>query len=133
LIGLVGLLILFFATMPMARRRHLWLARRRGRIDAAGFEREMAVVGVTATTARFLWKDLAAFYHPPLKPLPDDRLEAMILVDRPEIEAMVMRFWTAMRGSDPHPAVSPLGPDPSVAELGRYLDLLAGWSLRGAA
>ncbi len=93
----------------------------------------MASVGVTPTTSRFLWKELGAFYHSPLKPTPADRLEGMIWIDRPEIDGLVSRFWSAMRGGDPLPQVSPLGPDPSVAELGRYLDLMAGWSVRGTA
>lgn len=131
--GLVGLFVLFFATMPMARRQHYRLAQKRRRIDAAGFERSMAAVGVTATTARFLWKDLAVFYHKPLRPMPDDRLESQIWIDRPEVEGIVLRFWSAMRGQDLRPVSVPLGPDPSVAELGRHCDLMAGWSLRGSA
>jgi hypothetical protein len=38
-----------------------------------------------------------------------------------------------MRGGDPLPAFSPLNPDPTVAELGRHLDLMAGWTVRSAA
>ncbi len=129
----MGLLVLFFATMPMARRHHYRLASKRRRIDAAGFERAMAAVGVTATTSRFLWRDLGAFYHAPLKPMPDDRLESLIWIDRPEVEAIVLRFWAAMRGHDLRPVSVPLGPDPSVAELGRHCDLMAGWALRGTA
>ena len=93
----------------------------------------MAVAGVTSTTARFLWQDLKAFYHAPLRPAPNDRLESLIWIDRPEVEGIVIRFWSAMRGRDPFPLVSPLAPDPSVAELGRHLDLMAGWSVRGSA
>lgn len=119
--------------MPMARRHHYRLARKRRRIDAAGFERLMAAVGVTATTSRFLWQDLKAFYHAPLRPMPDDRLESQIWIDRPEVEAIVLRFWSAMRGLDLRPVSVPLGPDPTVAELGRHCDLMAGWSLRGTA
>jgi hypothetical protein len=125
--------VLFFATMPMSRRRHLSLARKRGRIEFDRFERAMARSFVSPTTIRFLWRELAPFYHPPLKPLPGDKLESQILVDRPEIEGLVIHFWRSMRGSDPLPAFSPLGPDPSVAELGRHLDLMAGWTIRSAA
>lgn len=88
----------------------------------------MAEAGVSRTTARFLWSDLAAFYHAPLKPRPGDRLESMIVVDRPEIEGIVTRFWGAMRGSDIRPAGTPLPLDPSVADLGRHCDRIAGWA-----
>ena len=125
--------MLFFATMPMARRHHYRLAQKRRRIDAKGFEQAMVAAGVTTTTSRFLWQDLAAFYHYPLKPMPGDRLESLVWIDRPEVEAIVLRFWSAMRGHDLRPVSVPLGPDPSVAELGRHCDLMAGWSLRGTA
>ena len=65
--------------------------------------------------------------------MPDDRLESMIVVDRPEIEGLIIHFWRSMRGGDPLPAFSPLGPDPTVAELGRHLDLMAGWTIRSMA
>ena len=52
---------------------------------------------------------------------------------RPEIESLVIHFWRSMRGQDPLPAFSALGPDPTVAELGRHLDLMAGWTIRSAA
>ena len=93
----------------------------------------MAAAGVSATTSRYLWKELRAFYYHPLVPMPDDRLESVIAVDRPEIEGLVSRFWMAMRGTDLRPGGSLLGPDPSVAELGRHCDLLAGWSVQGSA
>ena len=54
------------------------------------------------------------------------------MVDRPEIEGLVTRFWIAMRGGDARPSGTLLGPDPSVAEVGRHCDLLAGWT-RGSA
>ena len=133
MIGLVGLLLLFFVTMPMSRRRHHRLATRRRPIDAEGFERAMLAAGVTPTTSRFLWRELMPLYHRPLAPTPDDRLESLVWVDRPEIDGLVTRFWQAMRGQDARPAVTPLGPDPSVAELGRHCDLMAGWSIRGSA
>lgn len=133
LVGAIGLVALFIATMPFPRIRHYRLARRRRRIEAADFERLMAKAGVTATTTRFLWRELAPHYHEPLRPIPADRLESQIFVDRPEIEGLILHFWRSMRGSDPFPAFSPLGPDPSVAELGRHLDLMAGWTIRSAA
>jgi hypothetical protein len=129
----VGLLVLFFVTMPMSRRRHSRLAKKRGRIEVERFERAMARAFVSPTTTRFLWRELAAYYHAPLKPLPDDRLESQILIDRPEIEGLIIHFWRSMRGGDPLPAFSPLNPDPTVAELGRHLDLMAGWTVRSAA
>ncbi len=127
------MLALFFATMPIASRRQSRLARKRRPIDAAGFEQAMLGSGVTPTTARFLWAGLKPFYLPPLTPMADDRLESVIVIDRPEIDGLVTRFWIAMRGHDKRPAVAPLEADPSVAELGRYCDLLAGWSIRGSA
>ena len=130
---MLGLLGLFFATMPFARRRHLALARKRRAIGEGEFVSMMAFAGVSGTTARWLWKELGAFYHAPLRPLPTDRLESAIAVDRPEIEGIVVRFWSAMRGQDVRPRTSPLPPDPTVAELGRHCDLLAGWSVRGSA
>jgi hypothetical protein len=126
-------MILFFATMPMSRRRHHRLARKRGRVEADRFERAMARAFVSPTTTRFLWRELSAYYHAPLKPLPDDRLESQILIDRPEIEGLIIHFWRSMRGADPLPAFSPLSPDPTVAELGRHLDRMAGWTVRSAA
>ena len=93
----------------------------------------MLAAGVTPTTSRFLWRELQPLYHPPLAPMPDDRLESLVWVDRPEIDGLVTRFWQAMRGQDSRPAVAPLNPDPSVAELGRHCDLMAGWSIRGSA
>lgn len=93
----------------------------------------MAAAGVSATTARFLWDELKPFYHHPLKPMPDDRLESMIAVDRPEIEALISRFWAAMRGTDLRASGGPVGIDPSVAELGRHCDRMAGWSPRRSA
>ncbi len=119
--------------MPLARRRHLALARRRRTIGESEFVSMMAFAGVSGTTARFLWKELKAFYHAPLKPLPTDKLDSQIAIDRPELDGMVMRFWAAMRGGDAQPRTSPLGPDPTVADLGRHCDLLAGWSVRGRA
>jgi len=129
----LGLLGLFFLTMPLTPRRHVSLARKRRSIGDAEFVTMMAFAGVSGTTARFLWKELGAFYHPPLKPLPTDRLESVIAVDRPEIEGIVVRFWSSMRGQDVRPATSRLADDPTVAELGRHCDLLAGWSVRGSA
>jgi hypothetical protein len=126
-------MLLFFITMPMSRRRHMRLARKRGRVEADRFERAMARAFVSSTTIRFLWRELAAYYHAPLKPLPDDRLESQILSDRPEIEGLIIHFWRSMRGSDPLPDFSPLKLDPTVAELGRHLDLMAGWTIRSAA
>jgi hypothetical protein len=133
LIGAIALIALFLATMPFPRVRHHRLARRRRRIEAAEFERLMAKAGVSATTTRFLWRELGAHYHAPLRPMPSDRLESQIFVDRPEIEGLILHFWRSMRGSDPFPAFSALGPDPTVAELGRHLDLMAGWTIRSAA
>lgn len=130
---MLGLLGLFFLTMPIARPRQLRLSRRRRSIDAAEFERLMAAGGVSGTTARFLWTELRAFYFAPLTPMPSDRPESLIFVDRTEIEGLVTRFWMAMRGGDARPAGTPLGADPSIAEIGRHCDLLAGWSVRGSA
>jgi hypothetical protein len=133
LLGFIGLLAFFLLTMPNARRSHGWLARRRGRVEWPRFEKAMLGSGVTQPTAKFLWQELAAFYHWPLRPLPKDRLESRIGIDRPEIEALVTRFWSAMRGGDPLPRIEPVRIDPSVADLGRHLDLMAGWSVRGQA
>ena len=133
LIGAIALIALFLATMPFPRLRHHRLAQRRRRIDAAEFERLMAAAGVSQTTTRFLWRELAPHYHLPLRPIPSDRLESQILIDRPEIEGLILHFWRSMRGGDPLPAFSPLAPDPTVAELGRHLDLMAGWTIRSAA
>ncbi|MCY7338808.1 MAG: hypothetical protein LH465_02460 [Sphingomonas bacterium] len=130
---MLALLGLFFATMPIARARQQRLARTRRSIDGAEFERLMLRAAVSPTTARFLWQELRAFYHHPLTPLPDDRLESLIAVDRPEIDGLVTRFWGAMRGSDLRSVGAPLNGDPSVAELGRHLDLLVGWSAMGSA
>jgi hypothetical protein len=133
LIGAIALIALFLATMPFPRVRHHRLARRRRRVEAAEFEGLMAKAGVSATTTRFLWRELGVHYHAPLRPMPSDRLESQIFVDRPEIEGLILHFWRSMRGSDPFPAFSALGPDPTVAELGRHLDLMAGWTIRSAA
>ncbi len=130
---MLGLIAAFFLTMPLPARRHLALAKRRRPIGEDEFATMMAFKGVSNTTARFLWSQLATFYHAPLKPLPDDRLESVIIIDRPEIEGIVVRFWSSMRGGDSRPRTSPLGDDPTVAELGRHCDLLAGWSVRGSA
>lgn len=133
MVGVLGLIGLFFATMPLAPRRHQSLARKRRAIGEGEFVTMMAFSGVSGTTARFLWKELALFYHAPLKPLPTDKLESLIAVDRPEIEGIVARFWVSMRGEDSRPRTSPMAPDPTVAELGRHCDLLTGWSVRGTA
>ena len=93
----------------------------------------MLAAGVTPTTSRFLWRELQPLYHQPLAPMPDDHLESLIWVDRPEIDGLITRFWAAMRGHDLRPVLAPLGPDPTVAELGRHCDLMAGWSVRGSA
>jgi hypothetical protein len=130
---MLALLGLFFVTMPMSRRRHHRLATKRGRVDFERYERAMARAFVSSTTITFLWRELAPFYHLPLRPMPEDRLESMISVDRPEIEGLIIHFWRSMRGGDPLPAFSPLGPDPTVAELGRHLDLMAGWTIRSMA
>ena len=129
----MGLFGLFFLTMPMSRRRHYWLWRKRGQVDFDRFERAMIKSFVSPTTTRFLWRELEPFYHAPLRPLPKDRLESQIMIDRPEIEGLILHFWRSMRGSDPLPAFSPLAPDPTVAQLGRHLDLMAGWTIRSAA
>ena len=133
MVGVLGLIALFFVTMPLTPRRHLALARGRRSVGEGEFVEMMAFAGVSGTTARFLWKELGAFYHAPLRPLPTDRLESLIAIDRPEVEGIVVRFWTSMRGQDARPATSLLAPDPTVAELGRHCDLLAGWSVRGSA
>ena len=130
---MLAILATFFLTMPLTPRRHLALARRRRSIGESEFVSMMAFAGVSGTTARFLWKELGLFYHAPLRPLPTDKLESVIAIDRPELEGIVVRFWSAMRGQDVRPATSPLAEDPSVAELGRHCDLLAGWSVRGNA
>ena len=93
----------------------------------------MAKSFVSPTTITFLWRELAPFYHAPLRPLPIDRLESQIMIDRPEIESLIHHFWRSMRGSDPLPAFSGLKDDPTVAELGRHLDLMAGWTIQSAA
>ena len=129
----MGLSGLFFLTMPMSRRRHHWLSRKRGGVDFARFERAMTRAFVSPTTIRFLWRELEPFYHAPLRPLPSDRLESQIMIDRPEIEGLILHFWRSMRGSDPVPNFSSIGPDPTVAELGRHLDLMAGWTVQSAA
>jgi len=132
-VGVLAILATFFITMPLAPRRHLALARKRRAIGEGEFVTMMAFAGVSGTTARFLWNELKAFYHAPLKPLPTDKLESLIAVDLPEIEGIVVRFWSSMRGNDARPSTTPIGPDPTVAELGRHCDLLAGWSVRGTA
>jgi hypothetical protein len=132
-VGVLGLLGLFFATMPLTPRRHVSLARKRRAIGEGEFVTMMAFAGVSGTTARFRWKELAAVYHAPLTPLPTDALESLLAIDRPEIEGIVGRFGSSMRGGDARPQTSPLAPDPTVAELGRHCDLLAGWSVRGNA
>ncbi len=130
---MLGLIGLFFVTMPLPARRHLAIARKRRPIGEGDFITMMAFEGVSGTTARFLWQELSNFYHSPLRPFPDDKLETLIAIDRPEIEGIVGRFWSAMRGQDARPATSPLADDPTVVELGRHCDLLAGWSVRGTA
>ena len=117
----------------MSRRRHFWLSRKRGPVDFDRFERAMIKSYVSPTTTKFLWRELEPFYHAPLRPLPKDRLESQIMIDRPEIEGLILHFWRSMRGSDPLPAFSPLVTDPTVAQLGRHLDLMAGWTIRSAA
>jgi hypothetical protein len=112
----------------MSRRRHFALARRRGPVDSDRFERAMTKALVSPTTTRFLWRELAPFYHAPLRPLPGDRLESVIAIDRPELEALVTHFWRSMRGGDPLPAGAVLAADPTVADLGHHLDAMAGWS-----
>jgi hypothetical protein len=119
--------------MPLAPRRHLALARKRRAIAEGEFVTMMAFAGVSGTTSRFLWKELKPFYHSPIKPLPTDKLESLIVIDRTEIEGIVLRFWSSMRGDDTRPSTAPVGPDPTVAELGRHCDLLAGWSVQGRA
>ena len=132
-VGVLAILASFFITMPFTPRRHLALARKRRTVGEGDFVSMMAFAGVSGTTARFLWKELGALYHAPLKPLPTDRLESVIAIDRPEVEGIVLRFWSSMRGGDTRPRTSPLADDPTVAELGRHCDLLAGWSVRGNA
>ncbi len=124
---------LFFVTMPLTPRRHVSLARKRRGIGEGEFVTMMAFEGVSGTTARFLWTELGNFYHRPLRPHPDDKLETLIAIDRPEIEGIVVRFWFSMRGHDMRPTTTPIAPDPTVVELGRHCDLLAGWSVRGRA
>jgi hypothetical protein len=133
LIGAIALVALFLATIPFPRVRHHRLARSRRQLDAAEFEKQMFKAGVSPTTSRFLWRELAVHYHEPLRPAPGDRLESRILVDRPELEGLILHFWRSMRGQDVMSAFSPLGPDPTVAELGRHLDLMAGWTIRSVA
>ncbi|MDQ3074918.1 MAG: hypothetical protein M3Q88_04820 [Pseudomonadota bacterium] len=130
---MLGLISLFFVTMPLPARRHLALARKRRALGEGEFVTMMAFEGVSGTTARFLWNELSNFYHSPLAPFPDDRLETVIVIDRPEIEGIVGRFWSAMRGNDARPLTGSMAPDPTVVELGRHCDLLAGWSVRGSA
>ena len=55
-VGVLGLLSLFFVTMPLAPRRHLSLARKRRTIGEGDFVNMMAFAGVSGTTARFLVK-----------------------------------------------------------------------------
>lgn len=131
--GALALLVLFFATMPVSGARHARLAKTRPSIDEAGFLRVMDRGAISSTTARFLWQSLAPHYHAPLTPRPDDKLESLIGVDRPEIDGLINHFWTTMRGSDAFPRRAPLGPDPTVAELARYLDSIAGWTVMRAA
>ena len=64
--GTLSLLALFFLTMPLAPRRHRALARKRRAVAEGEFVNMMAFAGVSGTTARFLWKELGAFYHAPL-------------------------------------------------------------------
>jgi hypothetical protein len=47
--------------MPMSRRRHYRLARKRGRIEVERFERAMARAFVSPTTTRFMWRELTAY------------------------------------------------------------------------
>jgi len=65
-VGVLGLLSLFFVTMPLTRRRHAALARKRRAIGEGEFVTMMAFAGVSGTTARFLWKELGLFYHAPV-------------------------------------------------------------------
>jgi hypothetical protein len=132
-VGALALLGLFVATMPIARPRHARLAKKRGRMNSDSFDAAMARAGVSPTTARYLWKNLQAYYHEPLTPHPDDRLESVIAVDRPEIEGLAYHFWSTMRGQDPFPMRAPLRDDPTIAELGRYFDSLTGWTVLRAA
>ena len=132
-VGGVALLALFFATLPISGPRHARLAAKRRRLDAAAFEQAMSDAAVSPTTARFLWKNLQPFYHRPLTPHPADRLESLIAVDRPEVDGLVIHFWATMRGNDAFPQRAPLKDDPTVAELGRHLDSLAGWTVLRAA
>ena len=88
---------------------------------------------VSPTTIRFLWRELAPFYHAPLRPLPGDRLESQIMIDRPEIEGLTPPLLAV--DAQPGSASGFLAPrpDPTVAEFGRHLDLMAGWTIRSAA
>ena len=105
LVGAIALIALFLATMPFPRLRHHRLAQRRRRVDAAEFERLMGAASVSPTTTRFLWRELAPHYHLPLLPMHGDRLESQLLVDRPEIEGLIIHFWRSMSGGDPLPAI----------------------------
>jgi hypothetical protein len=118
--------------MPLAPRRHLALARKRRAIGEGEFVTMMAFAGVSGTTSRFLWKELKPFYHSPLKPLPTDKLESLIGIDLTEIEESSSASGHRCAAMT-SPSTAPVGPDPTVAELGRHCDLLAGWSVQGRA
>ena len=76
----------------------------------------------------------ARFYHAPLKPLPDDRLESQIVIDRPEIEGLIIAFLAVdarQRSAAGVLAARRLTrPSPNSAAI---CDLMAGWTVRSAA
>ena len=110
------------------KRRYSRLAATRTPHDGDSFVAAMKSAGVTEVTARFLWEELEPYYGDSLRPDPVDRPVSQLRMDAADVKVWIEDFWLAMRGKSPFPAAAPLNDDPSLSEIGRWLDGVAGWT-----
>jgi hypothetical protein len=106
------------------RRRQRRLASSRIPLNRDEFLVRLTGDNVDIRTAEFLWDELSYYYFNPLRPDPSDRLRSTLRIDPDDVCDLVEKYWkNRVSLKDPVDVVQ-IPEDPSITELGEFLDRL---------
>jgi hypothetical protein len=109
--------------MALDRHRQKQMAAEREALSEFEFISRVAVTGVRADTAKFVWDEAVSYYYDPLKPDPNDRWEATMRIDPADLEDITSKFWKQQGWREPNPKDPIVLPsDPTLLEYALWLD-----------
>ena len=120
--GLGSAVLWTFYETRKAKKWQKSLAESRTALTGDQFVDEMQKLGVDKATAKFLFDEINFYYFEPLQPDPTDRVYSTLSIDPFDVTDIAEKYWRDVHGlADPTGTVV-VPDDPSLAELGLYLD-----------